>query len=115
MEKRRTLSLADFTLRTQIYLPSDVHSEAYQQYIVGCVQITEEFKPEAHWNEIANRAYDKRTAQESDILSPFHHLLHRLITNTIYQRQEEDKCPTIYVFFIWGLITPDVYLDLPFL
>ncbi|CAI9283616.1 unnamed protein product [Lactuca saligna] len=69
--ERRTLSLADFTLRTHIYLPSEVYSKAYQQYIVGCVQITKEFKPEAHWNEIANGAYDKRTAQQSDIRSLF--------------------------------------------
>ncbi|CAH1417055.1 unnamed protein product [Lactuca virosa] len=110
--KRRTLSLADFTLRTHIYLPSEVHSEAYEQYIARCIQITKGFKAETHWNEIENGAYDKGTTQEIDIRSPLHRLLHRLITNTINQRQEGDKCPTIYVFFLWALITPDVYVDL---
>ncbi|CAH1417043.1 unnamed protein product [Lactuca virosa] len=38
--ERRTLSLADFALGTQIYLPSEVHSEPYQQYIAGCVRNT---------------------------------------------------------------------------
>ncbi|CAH1437018.1 unnamed protein product [Lactuca virosa] len=99
-EERRTLSLADFALRIHIYLPSKVHSEAYQQYIVGGIRITEGFKAETHWNEIENDAYDKGIAQESDIPSPLHRLLHRLITNTINQRHEGDKCPTIDVFFL---------------
>lgn len=38
--KRHTLSLADFALRTEIYLPSEVHSESYQQYIAGGVRNT---------------------------------------------------------------------------
>ncbi|CAH1412457.1 unnamed protein product [Lactuca virosa] len=57
--ERRTLILADFELRTRIYLPSEVHSEAYQQYITGGIRITEGFKAETDWNEIANGAYDK--------------------------------------------------------
>lgn len=73
------------------------------------------FKAEAHWNEIENGAYDKGTAKESDIRSPLPRLLHRLITNAINRREEGDKCPTIDVFFLWALITPDVYVDLPFL
>ncbi|CAH1417605.1 unnamed protein product [Lactuca virosa] len=70
--ERRTLSLADFALRAEIYLPSEVHSESYQQYIAGCVRNTEGFKEELHWNAIANGVYEKGTAQESDIRSPVH-------------------------------------------
>ncbi|CAI9303859.1 unnamed protein product [Lactuca saligna] len=113
--ERHTLSLDDFMLKTQIYLPSEVRSESYQQYIAGHVRITEGFIEEAHWNEIANGAYDKGTTQESDICSPLHRLLHRHITNTINQKQEGDKCPMIDMFFLWALITPDVYISLPFL
>ncbi|CAI9283615.1 unnamed protein product [Lactuca saligna] len=90
--QRRTLSLADFALRKEVYLPS-----------------------EAHWNEIAYEAYKKGTTQESDIHSPLHHLLHCLITNTTNQRQEGDKCPTMNMFFLWALISSDAYVDLPFL
>ena len=36
--ERHTLSLADFALRTEIYLPSEVHFESYQQYIADCVR-----------------------------------------------------------------------------
>ena len=60
----------------------------------------EGFKAEKHWYTIANGACLKETAQESDIRSPIHRLLHRLITNTVNERQEGDKCPTIDVFFL---------------
>ncbi|CAH1424455.1 unnamed protein product [Lactuca virosa] len=113
--ERRTLSLVDFAIRKGIYIPAKAHSEAYQQYTVRCVRITEGFRAEAHWNEIENGAYDKGTTQECDIHSPIHRLFHRLITNTINQRQEGDKCPTIDVFFVRALTSPDVYVDLPFL
>lgn len=113
--EKRTLSPTDFALRTEIYTPSEVHSEPYLQYITGSLRITEAFKAETHWNNIANGAYQKGTTQESDIRSPFHRLLHRLITNTINQRQEGDKVPSIDVFFLWPLTTPNVYVDLPFL
>ncbi|CAH1453863.1 unnamed protein product [Lactuca virosa] len=46
--ERCTLCLADFALRTQIYLPSEVLSEVYQQYIARCIQITKGFKVETH-------------------------------------------------------------------
>ncbi|CAH1434432.1 unnamed protein product [Lactuca virosa] len=72
------------------------------------------FKAEDHWHAIANGVYHKGTVQESDIQSPIHHLLHRLITNTINERQEGDRCPTIDVFFLWVLTSNDVYADLPF-
>ncbi|CAH1447366.1 unnamed protein product [Lactuca virosa] len=52
--ERRTLSLADFAIRTEIYLPAKAHSEPYQQYIAKYVPIIEGFRAEAHWNEIAN-------------------------------------------------------------
>lgn len=113
--ERPAISLAYFALRTEIYLPSEVHSEAYLEYIVGCVRITKGFKEEAHWNEIANGAYEKGTVQESDIRSPIHRLLHHFITNPINQHQEGDKYPTMDVFFLWALISPDAYVDLPFL
>lgn len=84
--ERHTLILVDFALRTQIYLLSKVHSKAYQQYITGYVRVTEGFKAEAYWNEIENGSYDKGITQESDIRSPLHRLLHRLIINAINQR-----------------------------
>ncbi|CAI9301117.1 unnamed protein product [Lactuca saligna] len=93
-DERHALSLADFALRMEIYLPSEVHSESCQQYIA---------------------VYDKGTAQESDIFSSVHRLLHRLITKTINQQQERDTCPTIDVFFLWALTSDNTHVDLPFL
>lgn len=71
------------------------------------------FKVEEHWNAITNGMYNKVTAQESDIRSPIHRMLHCLITNTINERQEGDKCP-VDVFFSWAITSTDIYVDLPF-
>ncbi|CAI9283125.1 unnamed protein product [Lactuca saligna] len=70
--ERRTLSLADFTLRMGIYLSSEVHSKPNQQYIAGFLRNIEGFKVDLHWNAIVNGVYEKGTAQESNIRSPIH-------------------------------------------
>lgn len=112
--ERCSLSLTDFALRTGIYLPSEVHTKLYQQFIAASIRNIEWFKAEEHWHAISNGVYEKGTAQESDIHSPIHRLLHRLITNTINERQKVVKCPTVDVFFLWVLTSTDTYADLPF-
>lgn len=59
--ERRTLSHADFVSRTEIYVPSRVHSKPYLQYIIRSLRITEGFKVETHWNNIENGTNHKGT------------------------------------------------------
>lgn len=102
--EQRELSLADFALRTELYLPSELHTKSYTEFISHCLNSSEEFKESNYWTTIANRVYQSKTAQESDIRSPIFRLLHWLITNTINQRQEGDKVPILDVFYLWSLI-----------
>lgn len=95
----RELSLVELAIRTEIYLPNEVHTDSYLEFITGSIKVTKAFKAETYWRDIANGAYHKGTAQETDIQSPIHRLLHRLITNTINQRQEGDTVTTLDVFF----------------
>ena len=108
-EERRSLSLAYFSLRVGIYLPAEIHTPVYQQFIAASIRSIKGFKEKDHWHSIANGVYHKGTAQESDMQSPIHRLLHRLITNTINERREGDKCPTVDVFFLWVLTSSEVY------
>lgn len=80
------LSLAEFVMRTEIYLSSEVHIESYLEFIARCSLTTDEFKDETYWPKIAHGTYSSGIEQESDILSRIHRLLHRLITNSINQR-----------------------------
>ena len=100
--ERRSLSLVDFALWVGIYLPAEVHTPLYQQFIAASIRNIEGFKAEDHWHSIANGVYHKGTAQESDIRSPIHRLLHRLITNTINECHEGDKCPYCGCFLFMG-------------
>lgn len=65
------------------------------------------------WSTIANGTYIMGTAQEGDIWSPIHQIIHRLITFSINQRKEGDKVSSLDVFFLWSIITPDVFCNLP--
>ena len=80
------LSIAVFSMRTKIYLLSEVRTESYLEFIASCIRTTKGFKDDTYWPTIANGTYNKGTAQEKEIMSPIHCLLHRLITNTINQR-----------------------------
>lgn len=65
--KRRDLSLAEFAMRIEIYLPSEVHIVSYLEFIASCIRTTEGFKDETYWPTIANGTYSSGTAQESEI------------------------------------------------
>ncbi|CAI9288108.1 unnamed protein product [Lactuca saligna] len=54
---RRELSLTELALRTEIYLPSKVHTNAYMEFITGSNKLTEGFKVEEEWRIIAKKAY----------------------------------------------------------
>lgn len=104
--ERRELTLAELAMRTYIYiyiyLLTEVHIDSYLEFITGSIKVTKGFKAETYWQDIANGTYHKGTTQESDIRSPIHRILHRFITNTINQKQEGDKVPTLDVFFPLG-------------
>ncbi|KAL7605090.1 hypothetical protein Lser_V15G17613 [Lactuca serriola] len=65
------------------------------------------------WNTIGNKVYIPKSAQEGSIRSPIHRLIHRLISSTINQRKDDDKVSNLDVFFLWSIITPDVFCNIP--
>ncbi|KAL7605091.1 hypothetical protein Lser_V15G17612 [Lactuca serriola] len=65
------------------------------------------------WNTIGNKVYIPKSAQEGSIQSPIHRLIHRLISSTINQRKDDDKVSNLDVFFLWSIITPDVFCNIP--
>ncbi|CAI9280404.1 unnamed protein product [Lactuca saligna] len=58
--ERRELSLVDFAMRTNLYLPYEVYSESYIEFIFQCLTLNEEFKEANYWPSIANRVYQNR-------------------------------------------------------
>lgn len=46
--ERRELNLTDLALRTEIYLPYEVQTDSYKEFITGSIKLTEGFKAEEH-------------------------------------------------------------------
>ncbi|CAI9304538.1 unnamed protein product [Lactuca saligna] len=84
--ERQELSLAELMMRTKIYLPAEVHTDSYLEFITGSIRTTEVFKDDTYWLTFANGTYNKGITQESEIWLLLHRLLHMLITDTINQR-----------------------------
>ena len=66
------------------------------------------------WNTIANRVYIPSSAQEGSICSPIHRLIHRLVASTINMHKDDDKVPTLDIFYMWSIITTDIFCNLPY-
>lgn len=66
------------------------------------------------WNTIANRVYIPSAAQEGSIRSPICRLIHRLIASTINMRKDDDKFPTLDIFYLWCIIMPNTFCNIPY-
>lgn len=62
------------------------------------------------WTTITNRVHIQSAIQEGDIRSPIHRLLHWFIASTINMQKDDDKVPNLDLFFLWSIITPNVFL-----
>lgn len=75
------------------------------------------FQPEEQditfWQQIANRTYETKSAQESYIRSPIHHFIHRLLTFSINHKQHGDKVSRKNIFYLWSIITLATFCDIP--
>lgn len=66
------------------------------------------------WNTIANRVYIPSSTQEGSIRSPIHQLIHHLIAWSINMCKDDDKVLTLDIFYLWSIITLDVFCNIPY-
>lgn len=52
------------------------------------------------WSTIAQGIYIPSAAQEGDIRSPIHRLIHRFISRSINMRKDDDKYPSLDLFYL---------------
>lgn len=64
----------------------------------------------AFWQQISNRTYETKSAQESYIQSPIHRFIQRLLTFSINQKQHGDKVPITNLFYSWSIIMSGIFL-----
>lgn len=49
------------------------------------------------------------------IRSPIYQFLHRLVTFSINHKHHGDKVPTQNLFYLWSIVTPGVFCDIPYM
>ena len=111
----RQCSMVEFSWRLGIYDQDMSMTDYFEAFLENTYkELPEGVVASTWWSTIANRVYIPSTAQEGHIRSPIHRLIHRFIASTINMRKDGDKVPTLDIFYMWSIITPDVFCDLPY-
>lgn len=67
------------------------------------------------WRMITNRMDNSKYSQESHIRSPVHRFIHCLITFRINNKGHGDRISSQNLFYLWSIITPKVFCNLPYM
>lgn len=67
------------------------------------------------FQQIANVTTAPSDNKATQIRDPIHRMLHRFITFTVSQSYNNDKCPHLDLFPLWGAIYPETKVNLPHL
>ena len=102
--------MAELAWRMGSYDQSEVMTEAFGEFLDSCHKV---FPAEVNgtnwWTRTANGVYIPSAAQEGSIRSPAHRLLHWFISSTINMRKDDDKVPSIDVFYLWCIMMPNTF------
>lgn len=110
----RQCNMAEFSWRIGIYDQSTMLNEDFEAFFEDCHKdLPEAVVASTWWSTIANRVYIPSSAQEGHIRSPIHRLIHRFVASTINMRKDDDKVPTLDIFYLWSIITLDAFCNLP--
>lgn len=106
--------MTELAWRLGIYDQHVLNTQAFGDFLEHChKEFLEGVVGSTWWNIIANKVYIPKLAQEGNIRSPIHRLIHRLIACTINMRKDDDKVPNLDVFYLWSIITPNTFCSLP--
>lgn len=105
----------EFSWRMGIYDESETQTPAFDIFFRTVVR---EYLPLVigydFWATIANGAFHWSVLQESHIWSPIHRLLHQLVTFSINHKKHGDKVTSFNLFFLWSIIAPVVFCNIPY-
>lgn len=99
-----------------LYIKEETQSPQFVLFLQGCVQDFTSGVIDVQFRRIiANHKYNSHDALEGQIWSPIYRLLHRLVTLSINHKHHGDKVPSHNLFYLWSIITPAVFFDLPYM
>ena len=110
----RECSVAELAWRLDIYNRSESMTEAFGVLLENCdTKFLEGVNGTNWWTTIANSVHIPSVAQEGDIRSAIHRLIHRFISSTINMRKDYDKVRNLDLFLLWCILIPDVFCNIP--
>lgn len=108
-------SMVELSWRLGIYDQQLVNTPEFGTFLEHCHQFfLDGVRGDLWWSTIAKKMYIAKSAQEGSIQSPTHRLIHRVISSTINQRKDDDKVPTLDVFYLWSINTPNTFFCIPY-
>lgn len=112
--KFRECSLVEFSWHMGIYEENKMRSPAFELFLTKVVrEYLSGVNGYNFWSTIANGAFHSGVSQESHIRSPIHRLLHRFITFSINHKRHGDKVTSLNLFFLWSIVTPTIFCNIP--
>lgn len=110
----RQCSIQELGWRVGLYSRLETKNIHFLPFLQDSLRSTpDDFNAAEFWASIANGVYDPH-AVESSLRSPIHRLLHRLISTSLTHRKGAQKVPQTDLFYLWCLLTPDTYCNIPF-
>lgn len=105
----------NYAWRMDLYNQLDAMTEGFGVFPNHCHrQFLNAVNSANWWTTIANGVYIPSVAQEGDIRSSIHMLIHRFISCSIYMRKGRWQGPEPWSIFLWSIITPITFCNIPY-
>lgn len=94
---------------------SEVMTEGFSVFLDHCHRkFPNRVNSENWWTSIANGVYISSVAKKGDIRLPIHRLIHKFISCSINMRKDDDKVLRLDLFYLWSIITPNTFCNIPY-
>lgn len=108
--ERRECSVAELAWRLDLYNRSEAMTKDFGVFLDTChMDLPKGVNGANWWTTISNGVHIPSVAQEGDIRSTIHRLIHCFILSTINMRKDANKFPNQDIFFLWSILTPGVF------
>lgn len=107
-------SATEVAIRFEVYTADETRNIHFLTFLADCdTGRPAVYNENTFWAEITGGVYIPYTARGKRILSTAHRLMHHLISISLTHQKNNERVPSIDLFFLWTLITSGRHLNLP--
>lgn len=110
----RKFSVLEFAWRCGLLARKDGENPIAEEYAIKCLKVVPDFfNCEGAWKKIGRGKFMVSGVDESSILDPFHHLLHRFLKYTVVHDQFGRRLSEKSLFLLSGMLSPGMPISVP--